>query len=514
MNFQYSLANLSFLSLLIAMVFYWVGASFSGFSINFKNLNSFNKADFPKGQGPEDTAFDFNPAFFSVLIANILLTLLLVMRWVESGHFPLSNLYESLMFLSWCFTILHLVIVKTTFSTTTTDLKKKKMFQNLIGSITTPSALLTNAFATFNLPKEMQEVLPLVPALQSNWLMMHVTVMILSYAALILGSLLAIAFLIVTTNSVDKKKAKPLSTPSLLPYQTPLLIKNAFPLNLKGLLLPTSPKKAASSSSSSLLSALVSPTLTRGQFFQTKEKLKKRLGFSLSLINKAYNGLHFTSEDKEGIKNNKQTTGDYLSRIKAPILIKNARENFGTQALKQPLIPVQGKFSAQGSFTQFQGLSSLKNVAYVLIPFFNIINNSQSQVQLKNGFNLTHTVENTVDKQAVDDLSYMHTPIAYTLDNLSYRILGIGFPLLTIGILSGAVWANEAWGTYWSWDPKETWALLTWLIFAIYLHTRITKGWAGRKPAIIASFGFVVVWVCYLGVNLLGEGLHSYGWLS
>jgi cytochrome c-type biogenesis protein CcsB len=104
--------------------------------------------------------------------------------------------------------------------------------------------------------------------------------------------------------------------------------------------------------------------------------------------------------------------------------------------------------------------------------------------------------------------------LSKTLDNLSYRILGLGFPLLTIGILSGAVWANEAWGSYWSWDPKETWALLTWLVFAIYLHTRLTKGWEGKKPALIASLGFITVWICFLGVNLIGEGLHSYGWLS
>ena len=93
-------------------------------------------------------------------------------------------------------------------------------------------------------------------------------------------------------------------------------------------------------------------------------------------------------------------------------------------------------------------------------------------------------------------------------------MLGIGFPLLTIGILSGAVWANEAWGSYWSWDPKETWALATWFVFAIYLHTRLTKGWRGKKPAILASVGFVTVWVCFLGVNLFGEGLHSYGFLK
>jgi cytochrome c-type biogenesis protein CcsB len=102
--------------------------------------------------------------------------------------------------------------------------------------------------------------------------------------------------------------------------------------------------------------------------------------------------------------------------------------------------------------------------------------------------------------------------LADTLDNISYRIIGLGFPLLTIGIISGAVWANEAWGSYWSWDPKETWALITWLVFAAYLHARITKGWQGRRPAILAATGFVVVWVCYLGVNLLGKGLHSYGW--
>jgi len=101
-----------------------------------------------------------------------------------------------------------------------------------------------------------------------------------------------------------------------------------------------------------------------------------------------------------------------------------------------------------------------------------------------------------------------------SLDNWSYRIIGLGFPFLTIGIISGAVWANEAWGSYWSWDPKETWALITWLVFATYLHARITKGWEGKKTAILGGIGFFVIWICYLGVNFLGKGLHSYGWLS
>ena len=98
------------------------------------------------------------------------------------------------------------------------------------------------------------------------------------------------------------------------------------------------------------------------------------------------------------------------------------------------------------------------------------------------------------------------------LDSLSYRTITVGFLLLTVGIISGAVWANEAWGSYWSWDPKETWALICWLVYAAYLHTRLSRGWQGRRPALVASAGLVVIGVCYIGVNLLGIGLHSYGW--
>ena len=84
--------------------------------------------------------------------------------------------------------------------------------------------------------------------------------------------------------------------------------------------------------------------------------------------------------------------------------------------------------------------------------------------------------------------------------------------MLTVGIISGAVWANEAWGSYWSWDPKETWALICWLVYAAYLHTRLSRGWQGRRPAFVAVVGLFVIAVCYIGVNLLGIGLHSYGW--
>ena len=92
-----------------------------------------------------------------------------------------------------------------------------------------------------------------------------------------------------------------------------------------------------------------------------------------------------------------------------------------------------------------------------------------------------------------------------------YRTISLGFIFLTIGIISGAVWANEAWGSYWNWDPKETWAFITWTIFAIYLHTRKNKKLEDLNSSIVASIGFLIIWVCYLGINLLGIGLHSYG---
>lgn len=95
-------------------------------------------------------------------------------------------------------------------------------------------------------------------------------------------------------------------------------------------------------------------------------------------------------------------------------------------------------------------------------------------------------------------------------DDLSYRIITLGFLLLTMGIITGAIWANYAWGTYWSWDPKETWALITWLIYAVYLHTRLISGWQGKRSAWLSIIGFVATIFTYLGVNLLMAGLHSY----
>src|SRR4030043_464596 len=101
-------------------------------------------------------------------------------------------------------------------------------------------------------------------------------------------------------------------------------------------------------------------------------------------------------------------------------------------------------------------------------------------------------------------------PPLKVLDDLNYQSLKFGFPLLTLGIITGAVWANYAWGRYWDWDPKETWSLITWLLYAALLHQRLTVGWRGRKAAIMAIVGFLAVLFTFLGVNLLLSGLHTY----
>jgi len=101
-------------------------------------------------------------------------------------------------------------------------------------------------------------------------------------------------------------------------------------------------------------------------------------------------------------------------------------------------------------------------------------------------------------------------PAADALDRLTYKTIGVAFPLLTLMIAAGAYWANQTWGSYWSWDPKETAALVTWLVYAGYLHMRIARGWRGRRAAYFAVLGFAVVMFTFFGVTYLLPGLHAY----
>jgi cytochrome c-type biogenesis protein CcsB len=291
---DYQLPVIGCLCLFLSMITYWISLSIPKNKIIFK----------------------FSTIL--VILSNFLFFITLFSRWIGEGYFPLSNLYESLIFLSWGISIIHILV-------------EYKTGSRLIGSISSPILFFISGFSSLTLPTDMQKALPLVPSLQSNWLMMHVSMMMISYATLIIGSLLSILYLAFT-------------------------------------------------------------------FFNKKE-IRPDISFNSTEV-----------------------------------------------ALNKTV-----------TISQFSLLE--------------------------------------------------------TVDTWSYRIIGLGFPFLTIGIISGAVWANEAWGSYWSWDPKETWALITWLIFAVYLHSRLLKGWQGKKAAFVGSAGFFVIWICYLGVNFLGKGLHSYGWV-
>ena len=108
------------------------------------------------------------------------------------------------------------------------------------------------------------------------------------------------------------------------------------------------------------------------------------------------------------------------------------------------------------------------------------------------------------------DRYFFRLPSVGLLDSLGYKSVAFGFVFLSMGLISGSVWAQRAWGSFWSWDPKETWSLIMWLLYLVYLHGRLRHGWKGRKSAYIAIAGFIIMLFTYLGVSFLLPGLHSY----
>ncbi len=105
---------------------------------------------------------------------------------------------------------------------------------------------------------------------------------------------------------------------------------------------------------------------------------------------------------------------------------------------------------------------------------------------------------------------FQRLPSLQILDEINYKLITIGFPLFTLAIITGALWAEDAWGSYWRWDPKEVWSLITWFMYASILHLRLTVGWRGKRAAILSIVGFTAVIFTFFGVNLLLKGLHSF----
>ncbi len=124
------------------------------------------------------------------------------------------------------------------------------------------------------------------------------------------------------------------------------------------------------------------------------------------------------------------------------------------------------------------------------------------------GISILYLIQERKGKDKKEGSKWLPPP--EILDEINYKSVVIGFPMLTLGIVTGAAWANYAWGSYWSWDPKETWSLITWFIYAAFLHARFTRNWRGRRAAILSVVGFSAVLFTYFGVNYLISGLHSY----
>lgn len=135
---------------------------------------------------------------------------------------------------------------------------------------------------------------------------------------------------------------------------------------------------------------------------------------------------------------------------------------------------------------------------------------SYAAFAMAGGLGIMYLVKERQERLGRPSRLYDALPDLETIDELGYKAIMVGFPLLAFGIILGAMWANYAWGGYWSWDPKETWSLIVWLIYGAYIHARMTRGWEGRRAAIYAIFGLLMVVFCFWGVNFLLSGLHAY----
>jgi cytochrome c-type biogenesis protein CcsB len=197
------------------------------------------------------------------------------------------------------------------------------------------------------------------------------------------------------------------------------------------------------------------------------------------------------------------TWGCVLVYLLVEFKVKN--KSLGSFAV--PLITVFALFAARLPSEVNPTLPALKSAWRV--PHISTAILAYASFALAFAMGIMYLIREQADKKENSPWS-TRLPAAKTLDTLMYRTVAFGFLMQTALIVTGAIWAQYAWGRYWGWDPKETWALITWLIYAAYLHMRVTMGWRGRRSAIVCIVGFAVTMFTLLGVNLLLTGLHSY----
>ncbi len=370
-------------------------------------------------------------------------------RWYTAGHPPFANIYE--MLLSFVWTISGLTL-----------LAERRYKVRIIGSITMPLAV-TGVVLMQLLPSTVR---PLVPALQSTWLHVHVTLAMLAYAACALSFALAMMFLI-----QDKMK-----TETFL------------------------------AASSALVTLIYVGILTRFEKWgglsvvawdaQNKEEILIAKGVRLMVTIPDLGWLFVL----------------VLLAVASPLVLYlwaqldngEARYRVASRAM---FIGIALQVIALAAFVMRinNGVYGSADVPGVFAT--NLAASPFILAGLISGIFVSLLYLMLYWRRG--DLERL-LPSADTLDRITYKTIGIAFPLLTGMIAIGAYWANQTWGSYWSWDPKETWAAITWLVYAGYLHMRITRGWRGRRAAYFAILGFAVVMFTFFGVTYLLPGLHAY----
>jgi cytochrome c-type biogenesis protein CcsB len=370
-------------------------------------------------------------------------------RWYEAGHPPFASIYEMLLSFVWTLAVLTLIA-------------EKKYGVKVIGTVTMPVAIV----GVVLMQLLRTEVHPLVPALQSTWLHVHVTLAMLAYAACALSFGLAMMFLI-----QDKMKTETfLASTSLFCVATYAGVLTRFE-KWGGLsVVAWNPEeKSEAFISKGVRLFVVIPDL----------------GWMLLLVMFAVAApailyLVWRKTQQEGtleLANRAMFLSILLQILALIFFVVRARDG------QYASLDADGLFSTNLAASPFI-LSGLVGGIFVSLLYLLLF-----------------------WRRA--DLERM-LPAANELDRITYKTIAIAFPLLTLMIAAGAFWANRTWGSYWSWDPKETWAAITWLVYAGYLHMRITRGWRGRRAAYFAILGFGIVMFTFFGVTYLLPGLHAY----
>lgn len=370
-------------------------------------------------------------------------------RWYLSGRPPFASIYEMLLSFVWTVALLTLVA-------------EKKFGVQIIGSITMPLAVVCVILMQL-LPSEVR---PLVPALQSTWLHVHVTLAMLAYAACAVSFALAMMFLIKDGFKTENFLACTTAVVSAIYIG---IVCTRFD---KGGLSVTAWDASTKSDMFLGRGMRLFVTIPDLGWLYVIAALGSLVPFVLFFIGRAKRDELFF-----GIANKAVFIGILLQVVVLAAFVLRVRNASYPSPDQDGLFPTSlaaSPFLLGGMVTGI-----FASLLYLMLLW----------------------------RRA--DLEGLLPP-ADTLDRVTYKTICIAFPLLTGMIATGAYWANRTWGSYWSWDPKETWAAITWLVYAGYLHMRITRGWRGRRAAYFAILGFGVVIFTFLGVTYLLPGLHAY----